>query len=154
MPRTEPNNLKIAWHPGPPLKFTFDDEKIRHVVFNFLDNAIKYSEHGTITILTEKDEKGVSVKVTDEGLGFGKEDQASFFQKFYRGKNVEGTNVTGTGIGLYICSKFIETHGGRVWAKSKGLGKGSEFGFWVPLDPPPQPEDKQATGPVTIAQVV
>lgn len=152
--RAEQNKLKIKWHDGKPLVFQFDEDKVRHVVFNFIDNAIKYSEHGTITIHTEKDEKGVSVMVTDEGLGFDKEDQANFFQKFYRGKNVEGTNVTGTGIGLYVCSKFIETHGGRVWAKSKGIGKGSEFGFWIPLEPPPQPEDKQATGPVTVAQVV
>ena len=76
------------------------------------------------------------MRVKDSGLGFSKVDEANFFQKFYRGENVRGTNVNGTGLGLYVCRKFIETHGGRVWAHSDGLGKGSEFGFWVPFKPP------------------
>ena len=153
MPRAGQKKMKINWHARGPLTFKFDDDKIRHVVFNFIDNAIKYSDQGSVMVRVEKDEQGVSFKVIDEGIGFGKEDQASFFQKFYRGKNVEGINVTGTGIGLYICSKFISAHGGRVWAKSKGIGKGSEFGFWIPLDPPPQPEEV-STGPVTVDQIV
>ena len=41
--------------------------------------------------------------------------------------------MNGTGLGLFVCRKFIEAHGGRVWAKSPGLGKGSEFGFWIPM---------------------
>lgn len=117
-----------------------DDEKIRHVVFNFIDNAIKYSETGVIKMYATKENGGVTVVVKDSGLGFDEEDQANFFQKFYRGKNVKGTNVTGTGLGLYVCRKFIETHNGRVWAHSSGLGKGSEFGFWIPVQ---QPVDKQ-----------
>ena len=128
------NCLKIIWKPNKKLgKIRLDEEKVRHVVFNYIDNAIKYSDKGIITISSEKEDKGFTIRVKDQGFGFGKEDQANFFQKFYRGKNVEGTNVTGTGLGLYVCRKFIEAHGGHVWAHSSGLGKGSEFGFWVPL---------------------
>lgn len=110
-----------------------DAEKVRHVIFNFVDNAIKYSEDGKITISAENEDNGVTVRVRDQGFGFGKVDEANFFQKFYRGENVKGTNVTGTGLGLYVCRKFIEAHGGKVWAHSPGLGKGGEFGFWLPL---------------------
>ncbi len=109
-----------------------DEEKIRHVVFNFVDNAIKYSEKGKVKIMASVEEGGISLRVQDHGFGFEKEDEVNFFQKFYRGKNVEKTNVNGTGLGIYVCKKFIEAHGGRVWAKSPGLGKGSEFGFWIP----------------------
>jgi len=113
--------------------FFMDEDKIRHVVFNFVDNAIKYSDNGTIQVLVSLDDERVNVRVQDQGFGFNREDEVNFFQKFYRGKNVEGTNVNGTGLGIYVCKKFIEAHGGEVWAKSAGLGKGSEFGFWIPL---------------------
>lgn len=111
---------------------TMDVDRIRHVVFNYIDNAIKYSERGTIRVVLEYDEAGATVRVIDEGRGFDPVDQANFFQKFYRGENVKGTNVNGTGLGIYVCHKFIEAHGGRVWAESEGIGKGSEFGFWIP----------------------
>ena len=124
-------SLKIL--EGKNSELIMDDEKIRHVVFNFIDNAIKYSETGVIKVAARLDGNGVEVTVKDSGLGFDKEDEANFFQKFYRGKNVKGTNVTGTGLGLYVCRKFIETHGGKVWAHSFGLGKGSESGFWIPV---------------------
>lgn len=126
--------LKIVWEPNRSLKkINMDIEKIRHVVFNFLDNATKYSHEGKIEILAEKNEEGVAVRVRDGGIGFGAEDEANFFTKFYRGKNVSGINVNGTGLGLFVCKKFIEAHGGQVWSKSPGLGEGSEFGFWIPL---------------------
>lgn len=122
-------------HPRLPV-ISLDEEKIRHVIFNFVDNAIKYSEKGEIRVGVVTEEDGIAVRVQDQGFGFNKEDEVNFFQKFYRGKNVEGTNVNGNGLGIYVCKKFIEAHGGRVWAKSKGLGKGSEFGFWIPLTHP------------------
>jgi len=132
--RAHDHGLKVIWKPNKKLgKIHLDEEKVRHVVFNFIDNAIKYSEKGIITVSSEKEDKGFTVRVKDQGVGFGKEDQANFFQKFYRGKNVLGSNVTGTGLGLYVCRKFIESHGGHVWARSEGLGKGGEFGFWIPL---------------------
>ncbi len=113
---------------------TFDVEKIRHVVFNFVDNAIKYSEKGSINIQLSSEHGYISVAVKDKGLGFNNVDEANFFNKFYRGKNVEGINVNGTGLGIYVAKKFVEAHHGDVWAKSAGMGKGSEFGFRIPTD--------------------
>jgi signal transduction histidine kinase len=132
--RGEQKGIKIKWTPPKkPITPSFDDEKVRHVIFNFIDNAIKYSTKGLITVGLAQDEVGVAVTVNDNGLGFNKIDEVNFFQKFYRGENVKGINVTGTGLGLYVCRKFIETHGGRIWAHSAGLGEGSEFGFWIPM---------------------
>lgn len=132
--RAKNKGLKIIFKPIRGLKkIEIDEEKVRHVIFNFVDNAIKYSEKGAITVSIKKENNGVAIKVVDHGFGFGAEDKVSFYQKFYRGKNVEGTNVTGTGLGLYVCRKFIEAHKGHVWANSPGLGKGGEFGFWIPF---------------------
>ncbi len=133
--RAVQKGLKLVWHrPTTAAAAAVDDEKIRHVVFNFIDNAIKYSDKGRIVVEIVEKDKGWSFTVRDHGFGFGRVDEANFFQKFYRGENVKGSNVTGTGIGLYVCRMFIEGHGGHVWAHSEGLGKGSEFGFWVPKE--------------------
>ncbi len=132
--RAAQKGLQLVWEHTIPHMASVDDEKIRHGIYNFIDNAIKYSEKGTITVKLENQGGGLAYTVTDEGLGFDETDRLNFFQKFYRGENVQHTNVNGTGLGLYVVSKFIEAHGGKVWAKSPGLGKGSEFGFWIPLD--------------------
>jgi signal transduction histidine kinase len=133
-PKAESKNMSIITQfKTRKTTLTFDEEKIRHVIFNFVDNAIKYSENGAVHVVVEEESGGLSVKVRDRGLGFDKVDGANFFQKFYRGDNVKGTNVNGTGLGIYVCRKFVENHGGKVWATSAGLGKGSEFGFWIPF---------------------
>ncbi len=133
-PRAAEAGLTIVMHTSPRIqKVNMDSEKIRNVIFNFIDNAIKYGTDGKeIVVSTEMGNGGVNVRVKDQGVGFGHMDEANFFQKFYRGENVKGTNVNGTGLGIYVCRMFIEAHGGHVWAQSAGLGKGSEFGFWVP----------------------
>jgi signal transduction histidine kinase len=149
-PKAEKNDTKIIWKPTKRKRmYCFDEEKVRHIIFNFVDNAIKYGKGTPVHVKVKPENGGVSVRITDKGMGFDKEDGANFFNKFYRGKNVQGTNVNGTGLGIYVCKQFAEAHRGKVWADSPGLGKGSEFGFFMPkLDPkhPPKPKidkDKQ-----------
>ncbi len=138
--RGEQRGLKLHWKPPAfPAMVAMDEEKIRNVVFNFIDNAIKYCDQGIIEVIVEDDKDGIILRVRDRGLGFDEHDQYNFFQKFYRGENVKGVNVTGTGLGLYVCRMFIEAHHGRVWATSPGLKKGSEFGFWLPATQPAVP---------------
>lgn len=133
-PKAKTKNLRLAVKAKTKIPLVnMDAEKVRHVIFNFVDNAIKYSEVGEVAVILENDKDGITVKVRDSGIGFGKIDGANFFQKFYRGDNVKGMNVTGTGLGLYVCRKFIEAHGGQCWARSTGLKKGSEFGFFLPF---------------------
>jgi signal transduction histidine kinase len=126
--------MEIKWMcPRKIKKVDCDEEKIHHVIFNFIDNALKYSDRGSVKVMFAEEDGGVAVRIADQGIGFEKQDEVNFFQKFYRGDNVKATSVNGTGLGLYVCRKFIEAHNGRVWAHSDGLGKGSEFGFWIPL---------------------
>lgn len=133
--RAKDKGLEIVWKPEKGVvDVCMDEEKVRHVVFNFVDNAIKYSLEGKIKVWVEKEKDGLAVRVKDNGIGFEKTDQVNFFQKFYRGANVKHTNVGGTGLGIYVCRQFIEKHGGVVWAKSEGLGKGGEFGFHIPFN--------------------
>lgn len=122
---------KLSAVPAIPL----DSEKIRHVIFNFLDNAINYTEHGEILVSLEatSEEAAIVFTVQDTGVGFDADDQKNFFQKFYRGRNVKGVNINGTGLGLFICRKFIEAQGGEIWAASPGSGRGSTFGFRLPV---------------------
>ncbi|MFA6427764.1 MAG: ATP-binding protein [Candidatus Magasanikbacteria bacterium] len=134
--RAEDRGISIAWKKNSEIAdVCMDEEKVRHVIFNYIDNAIKYSNKGSIKVSVEREDGGITVRVKDNGFGFNSVDQANFFQKFYRGENVKGTNVNGTGLGIYVCRKFIEAHNGHVWAHSEGLDKGSEFGFWIPDQP-------------------
>ncbi len=137
LPKAEAKHLKVVInYKTDKTLVSVDEEKVRHVVFNFVDNAIKYTESGNFNVFVEELNGGLALKVQDHGIGFDKVDEVNFFQKFYRGENVKGTNVNGTGLGIYVCKKFIENHGGMVWAHSSGLGKGSEFGFWIPYERP------------------
>lgn len=114
-------------------KVMADEERVRHCLYNFVDNAIKYSpEKTTIRIFIEKANGGLQARVVDEGVGLGKKDLEDIFQKFYRSPHVVN-DFQGTGLGLFVVKQFVEAHGGKVWAKSKGIGRGSEFGFWIPL---------------------
>lgn len=114
-------------------KLTLDPEKIHHVIFNFLDNAIKYTEKGSVRVEISKEDDFVTCSVTDTGIGMSHLDQENMFQKFYRGKNVAGMEVNGTGLGLYVSRRFIEAQGGKIWVRSRGLGKGSVFGITLPI---------------------
>ena len=132
--KAKQKKMEIKWACSKRMeKVDCDQEKIHHVIFNFIDNAVKYSDKGNVKVTLKREDGGVIVRVNDDGLGFEKQDQVNFFQKFYRGANVKAMAVTGTGLGLYVCRKFIEAHNGRIWAHSGGLGKGSEFGFWIPF---------------------
>jgi hypothetical protein len=132
----EQKGLQIQWTVSKiptGVLISFDEEKIKQVLTTFIENAIGYSTKGIITISADMENDGISLRVKDQGIGFDPVDAANFFQKFHRGHNASAVNVDyGAGLNLYIASKFIEAHDGKVWAKSEGQGKGSEFGFWIP----------------------
>ena len=115
-------------------EFSFDHEKVREVVRNLVDNAIKYTKEGGIKIssIYDSKERKVSIVVRDTGIGFNPEESGRLFTKFSRLKGSE-VNPWGSGLGLYVCKRLIEVQGGKIWAKSEGRGKGSEFGFTLPV---------------------
>jgi signal transduction histidine kinase len=146
--RAKSKGLSLLWKEDTDIsEVMYDEEKIRHVIFNFTDNAIKYCNDGNITISLKIEKNGIVVRVKDTGIGFDKDDGKNLFQKFYRAKNAEASNVGGTGLGIYVCRKFVEAHDGEVWSRSDGVGKGSEFGFWIPLkQKKPERHDKKSRG--------
>jgi signal transduction histidine kinase len=105
-----------------------DMEKIRQVVLNIIDNAIKYTEKGSITVEIKHDEKRKYdvLTVTDTGMGISAQEKEVLFQKFSRGEGGK-TNTSGSGLGLYLAKQIAEAHGGHVGIDSPGAGKGSTF---------------------------
>ncbi|HYZ91697.1 MAG TPA: ATP-binding protein [Actinomycetota bacterium] len=115
--------------PGDPVGVQGDPDKLRQVVTNFIENALKYTDEGTVTVTCSMQGEWGKVAVADEGPGIPTARQAVLFEKFSR-HDVPGA-PSGTGLGLYICKGLIEAHGGRIGVSS-GDGSGSTFWFEVP----------------------
>jgi signal transduction histidine kinase len=110
-----------------------DRDKLRQVLVNLVENAIKYSpEGGTIEIGLEAEEDIVRFWVKDEGLGIPYEERGRIFEKFYRLDPQMTRGVGGTGLGLYICSELVSRMGGRIWVESSD-SKGSTFLLELPV---------------------
>jgi signal transduction histidine kinase len=109
-----------------------DGIKIKQVLQNLLNNAIKYSPENTKVSLGLKDEgKKMLFFVKDSGFGIPLDQQKRIFEKFFRANNVLMTGAEGTGLGLYIVRSIIEAHGGKVWFESKE-NKGTTFYIEIP----------------------
>jgi PAS domain S-box-containing protein len=108
-----------------------DQDRLREVVTNLFDNAVKYSEKGKITIGLTGNNDVIQFFVRDTGNGIPADDIPHLFQKFYRVDNSATRTIGGTGLGLFICRKIIELYGGRIWVESK-LGEGSTFYINLP----------------------
>ena len=101
-------------------------------MLNLLSNAIKFTrEGGRIEIAARPKDGFVEVSVSDTGVGIAPEDQEAVFEEF-RQVGTADKKVEGTGLGLTLCRKFVELHGGKIWVKSQ-LGAGSTFTFSLPL---------------------
>jgi signal transduction histidine kinase len=111
-----------------------DKDKLKESFYNIIDNAVKYTEKGSVTIEIKKKKNKALLKVQDTGIGMTKEQARTLFSKiFERGKEAQKAHGLGKGIGLYIASNIIKAHKGKVWADSKGKGKGSTFFVELPL---------------------
>ncbi|QQS26526.1 PAS domain-containing protein [bacterium] len=119
---------------APSYEVNADPDRLREVMANLIDNAIKYSkENTTIDVSLKPDKKIIVFSVTDMGIGITATEQKHLFQKFYRVNNSFTRDVGGTGLGLYIARNLIEQFGGKIWVESQE-GKGSTFSFSLPLD--------------------
>jgi signal transduction histidine kinase len=109
-----------------------DERKIRQVVLNLLSNAIKFTpEGGRIEVGALPRDRYVEVSVADTGVGIAPQDQEAVFEEFRQVGTAE-KKAEGTGLGLTLCRKFIELHGGKIWVKSQ-VGVGSTFTFTIPI---------------------
>lgn len=111
---------------------TGDKTKLRQVFTNIIDNAVKYTQAGSITVkLDYNKEKNVfEISVTDTGPGISEEELDNLFEKFARGK--AGKSVKGSGLGLYLGKRITELHRGTITVTSPGLGKGTTFTVSLP----------------------
>lgn len=134
-PQIASKDIKLVFAPlanrtrvlNPAILIYTDKDLLREVISNLIENAIKYTNQGTVTVnITTKDNNMAQISVSDTGIGIPPEDIPHLFQKFYRVDNSQTREIGGTGLGLYLCRKIIEQLHGRIWAESK-LGKGSTF---------------------------
>lgn len=127
------HNLTLVYQkPSNFLTLMLDDEKIRQVVMNFLDNAIYYTpKGGQILAKLEASPETVNFTVADTGIGVPEAAQHQLFNKFFRADNAKKMRPDGTGLGLYMAKKVIVAQRGAIIFKSS-LGKGSVFGFSIP----------------------
>jgi PAS domain S-box-containing protein len=112
-----------------------DREKVRQVLVNLVENAIKYSpDGGRVEVAVEPHDDAVLFSVRDEGLGIPADEQSRIFEKFYRLDPHMTRGVGGTGLGLYICNELVGRMGGHIWVESTP-GQGSSFLFELPAAP-------------------
>lgn len=116
------------------LKAFFDRQRIRQVIYSLLDNAVKFTPNGgsvTVQVLLGNGE--ISFMVTDTGKGIAAEHLADIFREFSQIAGFDYDTAQGIGLGLAISERIVKAHGGRIWAESEGVGKGSRFRFVIPV---------------------
>ncbi|MBI4138470.1 MAG: hypothetical protein HY482_02695 [Candidatus Wildermuthbacteria bacterium] len=120
-------------------EFQFDAVKIRNVIMNIVDNAIKYTGKGSIRVSLAVNKNKIEhagnalITIQDTGEGMSKEEINHLFESFSRGNAGNKFWTEGSGLGLYIAKQFVVMHKGRIWAESEGKGKGSAFFVELPL---------------------
>jgi len=130
--RKNSNSVDVSEKVIKPLLYVHvDPDRIREVITNLFDNAVKYTESGRVSIGITGDTQVVQFHISDTGPGIPKEDQPHLFQKFYRVDNSATRTIGGTGLGLYISRKIVDLYNGRIWVESD-LGKGSKFYINLP----------------------
>jgi signal transduction histidine kinase len=110
-----------------------DEDLLKTVFTNLLENAIKYSPENTkVLISTDEIDNDVVIQVADQGRGIPVEDQSLIFDRFYRAQNSR-SNTAGNGLGLYLAKYFVELHNGRIEVESE-IDKGSTFTVRLPMN--------------------
>ena len=103
-----------------------DEGKVKEVIGNLIDNSLKYTVLGGVTVAVDRHGVAVRLTISDTGVGIAPETLPHLFKKFSRA-DAQKVNLLGTGVGLYLAKTFIEAMGGRIWAESEGKDKGSRF---------------------------
>ncbi len=130
----EKKGLTLTYHSSGNLPVTIGDKnEISRVLINLIDNAIKYTESGSINIYGKCKDSYLEISVEDTGMGIGlpKEEYSKLFERFFQ----EHPTMYGSGVGLALCKNIVEAHKGRIWVDCKGIGKGTSFKFTLPVAP-------------------
>lgn len=133
-PAAQQKHLEIVTNIEPKLPLiNGDSERLVQALSKLVENAIKFTDKGVVSINTKLTDNHIKIIVVDTGAGLKKENIPKLFTKFYQADSSPTRRAQGTGLGLTICKEIILAHKGRVWAESKGLGKGSTFSFSLPV---------------------
>jgi signal transduction histidine kinase len=125
--------VRLLWQAAPTLPVLHTDHtKLKIVLKNLLENAVKFTDAGTVTMEVQPREGGVEFAVADTGTGIAPEVQEVMFEMFRQGDNSMTRHYGGVGLGLYIVRRLLELLGGTVTVKSE-VGQGSTFRVWLPL---------------------
>ena len=139
-PKAQEKGITINFNPGQsgaqkklmPVYYVHQDPShMREIIDNLIENAIKYTPEGEVTVDITGSEDKVVVSIKDTGLGIPAEDLPHLFQKFYRIDNVDRQEIGGTGLGLYLSRRLAESMNGRIWAEST-FQEGSTFFLELP----------------------
>lgn len=128
-------SLSIDKESNEEIRIHADRTRLRQVMINILNNALKFTEKGKILINAQQDEEQILISVKDTGIGIPPEHLESIFSEFTQVDSSTTRKVGGTGLGLPISRKLIHLHGGRIWAESTGIeGEGSTFYISMPIE--------------------
>jgi signal transduction histidine kinase len=135
-PSAEKKNLTLDVNIDPHLELLYSSSLyVREILQNFITNAIKYTEHGGVTVGAKPSEGGVTFSVTDTGIGMSKTDQEQIFNKFFRSEDYRTRKSSGTGLGLYVTRKLAKLIGAEISVEST-LDVGSTFIIFIPSREP------------------
>jgi signal transduction histidine kinase len=123
-----------------------DERKVKQILLNLLSNAVKFTpEGGRVGLIATAAADGITIAVSDTGIGIAPEDQAAIFEEFRQVGREDARKQEGTGLGLTLARKFVELHGGRIWVQSH-VGQGSTFSFTLPVRLDVQSSSDQSRG--------
>jgi signal transduction histidine kinase len=108
-----------------------DKHRLPQVIKNLMVNALKFTDHGSISIEAEKKADHILITIKDTGIGISKDELNKIFNKFYQAYTGDDRKNEGTGLGLFICKEILQKHNSEIWAESQ-LGKGSKFMIKIP----------------------
>ena len=114
------------------LKVAGDHFKLEQIFINLIDNAIKYSDQGKVTITTDKDDENVIIKVKDTGIGIPEDKLDRIFERFYVVDKSRSRKSGGTGLGLSLVKHIVQSHRGQIDVQSV-VNKGTEFTVTFPI---------------------
>lgn len=121
-----------------------DQRRVEQILINLINNAVKFTDQGTVRIDAALEHDRLSIAVVDTGIGIRAEDIAQIFQAFRQAETGLARKYEGTGLGLSICRNLVQLLGGEIWAESQGTGKGSTFAFSLPLTTKGEEDEQSA----------
>ncbi|HWP57744.1 MAG TPA: HAMP domain-containing sensor histidine kinase [Candidatus Acidoferrales bacterium] len=139
-------DVKLCWDYSPELPVIETDAgKLRHILWNLINNAIKFTDAGRVTVAARANERAVELSVSDTGIGIPKKDLAKIFEIFHQADSSAARDYGGAGVGLHIVKRFTEMLGGAIRVESEE-NRGSTFTVTLPYAPEPVRERVESCG--------